>query len=65
MRKYSVMAAAIQLLWLAAPSPSHAERTVMTCEGWKDCVDLRTVCAKGAYGQVDYPDGSIWGICVI
>lgn len=59
--KFSIITA----LCMVLAAPAHAERTVMTCEGWKDCADLSTVCKKGAYGQVNYPDGSVWGICVI
>lgn len=62
--RFVILAAAIGIGSSMNPSPVQA-RDTQTCEGWRDCYILRLTCAKGkgAYGQVDYPDGSIWGTC--
>jgi len=49
---------------LAAP-PAYAAYTETCNKDWQ-CDELRIKCRNrgGSYGQIIYPDGGVWGVCV-
>ena len=53
------------ILVLGTVSSAQAGSTTQTCADRKECDILKTVCHKGAYSEVNYADGSVWGVCVI
>ena len=53
------------ILVLSTLSPVQAGSTTQTCADRNECNILKALCHKGSYGEVHYPDGSVWGICVI
>lgn len=60
---------ALVVLILAAGAiasfPARAGADTLTCEGLFDCAQLKQACGKGAFGALIYPDGHVWGVCVI